>query len=191
MHELKLTKNRHTMVSIVRETLRVQEGFLAAPASVHEAIAAFVSARRRDARAAAKRTILAFAASLERAPRRRRVERDHPDDAPLAERLRNEHRRLNNERFGGALEGIRVRVSRRMKSRLGHYSSRRSGSEPEIVISRGHFRRHGFAEAAHTLLHEMVHQWQDERGLPVDHGAAFRAKAREVGAAARATRALH
>ncbi len=33
----------------------------------------------------------------------------------------------------------------------------------------------------HTLLHEMVHQWQQESGLPVAHDRAFRAKAREVG----------
>jgi hypothetical protein len=31
------------------------------------------------------------------------------------------------------------------------------------------------------LLHEMVHQWQAENGLPVDHGAVFRRKAQEVG----------
>jgi hypothetical protein len=34
---------------------------------------------------------------------------------------------------------------------------------------------------AHTVLHEMVHQWQAETGQPVDHLTAFRAKAREVG----------
>jgi hypothetical protein len=36
----------------------------------------------------------------------------------------------------------------------------------------------------------MVHQWQDENGKEIDHGRAFRAKAREVGiepAAKRAT----
>jgi len=33
----------------------------------------------------------------------------------------------------------------------------------------------------HTLLHEMVHQWQQECALPVAHDRAFRAKAREVG----------
>ena len=28
-------------------------------------------------------------------------------------------------------------------------------------------------EARCALLHEMVHQWQHESGLPVDHGPAF------------------
>jgi hypothetical protein len=37
-----------------------------------------------------------------------------------------------------------------------------------------------------TLLHEMVHQWQAETGQPVDHGRAFRRKAREVGITPRA-----
>ena len=53
----------------------------------------------------------------------------------------------------------------------------------EIVISRRHARRDGWADVTDTLLHEMVHQWQDESGLPVDHRGAFRRKAREVGAA--------
>ncbi len=31
------------------------------------------------------------------------------------------------------------------------------------------------------MLHEMVHQWQAETGLRIDHGRTFRQKAREVG----------
>ena len=64
----------------------------------------------------------------------------------------------------------------------------RRGEPAEIAISRRHLRRHGWAEALETLLHEMVHQWQDENGHPVDHGTLFRAKAREVGIAASARR---
>ena len=58
----------------------------------------------------------------------------------------------------------------------------------EIAISRRHLRRHGWQEALHTLLHEMVHQWQDETGQPIDHSSVFRRKAREVGVVAGATR---
>jgi hypothetical protein len=36
----------------------------------------------------------------------------------------------------------------------------------------------------------MVHQWQDERGLAIDHGAAFRRRAREVGIAPSACRTV-
>jgi hypothetical protein len=69
-----------------------------------------------------------------------------------------------------------------MRTRLGHYTAASPVGEPaEIVISRDHVSRHGWDEALHTLLHEMVHQWQDETGRPIDHGATFRAKAREVG----------
>jgi hypothetical protein len=38
------------------------------------------------------------------------------------------------------------------------------------------------------LLHEMIHQWQAESGLAVDHGPAFRKKARVLGIAPRAMR---
>ncbi|MEK7839247.1 MAG: SprT-like domain-containing protein, partial [candidate division NC10 bacterium] len=44
-----------------------------------------------------------------------------------------------------------------------------------------HIDRHGWEEAAHTLLHEMVHLWQHENGIEVDHGPRFRRKASEVG----------
>ena len=100
----------------------------------------------------------------------------------MAERLRRAHKELNRERFGGTLAEIPIRVSRRMKSRLGHYMHRdKRGAGAEIVISRRHIRRHGWGEAIETLLHEMVHQWQDESGHTVDHGRHFRAKARAVG----------
>ena len=52
-------------------------------------------------------------------------------------------------------------------------------------------KRHGWDEALHTLLHEMVHQWQDETGRPLDHGAGFRRKAREVGIIPAARRVVH
>ena len=60
--------------------------------------------------------------------------------------------------------------------------------ETTFTIGREHIRRHGWEEALHTLLHEMVHQWQDEAGHPIDHGATFRRKAREVGITASARR---
>lgn len=107
----------------------------------------------------------------------------------MAEKLRHAFEVLNRERFGGSLAGVPIRVSRRMKSRLGHYTHRDpSGEGGEIVISRRHIRKHGWNEAIDTLIHEMVHQWQDENGLPVDHGRQFRAKARVVGISPKARR---
>jgi hypothetical protein len=122
--------------------------------------------------------------------RKARVMRTHPADEPIAMQLQEWHRRLNAERFDGALRPIAVRVSRRMRSRLGHYAPAQRGAPAEIAISQRHVKRHGFEQALQTLLHEMVHQWQDEAGLPLGHGADFRAKAREVGITARAARAV-
>ena len=101
------------------------------------------------------------------------------------------HRRYNVRYFRGALNAVPIRVSRRMKSRLGHYTAAAPGGEPaEIAISLAHLRRHGWEEVLHTLLHEMVHQWQDEEGHTIDHGRTFRQKARDVGIAPLARRTL-
>lgn len=174
-----LTRNRTVMVSFGDGELRVHEGYLGAPEAVLRAIVTFVEGRTRAERRAAQRAIVAAAVVAHVEPRP--PERTHPDDELMVARLRELHVQLNAERFGGALRTIPVRVSRRMKSRLGHYLPGRQGAQVEIVISRRHIRRDGWADAAETLLHEMVHQWQDESGLPVDHRAGFRRKAREVG----------
>jgi hypothetical protein len=69
-----------------------------------------------------------------------------------------------------------------MRRRLGELSvDIRTGRPVELSVSRRHIARHSWAEVEHTLLHEMVHQWQAETELKVDHGPTFRRKAREVG----------
>ena len=139
----------------------------------------------------ARKKILEFPVPKTDSPRRRRSpERTNPADVPFIRELFRLHRAYNDERFAGVLRAIPIRVSRRMKSRLGHYSPAAHGYEAEIVISRRHIRRDGWEEALHTLLHEMVHQWQDEQGLVVDHGSSFRAKARAVGITPLACRAV-
>ena len=100
------------------------------------------------------------------------------------------HARYNAEHFHGRLRSVSLRVSRRMRSRLGHYTCAAHGEPAEIALSWRHIRRDGWDEAKHTLLHEMVHQWQDESGHTIDHGPKFRAKAREVGVAPCARRTL-
>ena len=184
---LTLTRNRAVMVSYRGTELRIHEAFLAAPVPVLTAIVNFVEGRTRAERRAAQREILDH--QVPAVPRRPTIERTRPEDAPMAERLVELHRALNVRYFGGALGDISIRVSRRMRSRLGHYTARTPAGEPaEIAISHAHVRRHGWEEASHTLLHEMVHQWQDETGKPVDHGSGFRRKAREVGIEASARR---
>jgi SprT-like family len=183
------TRNRRTMVSLAAGVLRVHEGFVSAPPAVHAAIATFATSRNRAKRMAARDVIVAHPVPV-RAPKRRPTTQ-HPDDAAMAARLTLLHAQLNLEHFDGVLEPLEILVSRRLKRRLGHYAIRaQNGGRGEIVISRGHVRRDGWAEAVHTLLHEMVHQWQDETGRPVDHGTGFRAKCRAVGIAPAATRML-
>ena len=182
-----LTRNRNVMVSFRGDVLRVHQGYLTAPMEVHQAIVAFVEGRTRAERRAAQRRIVAHVVDTPRGPMRR--ERTRAEDEPLAERLTAWHARFNDEHFGGELKAVPVRVSRRMKSRLGHYTAAQHGAPGEIAISWRHLRRHGWDEALHTLLHEMVHQWQDETGRAINHGAGFRAKARDVGIAASARRA--
>ena len=184
---LTLTRNRAVMVSFRGSELRVHEAYLRADEPVLRAIVQFVEGRTRAERRAAQRHILAH--DVPAAPRRIGRERTAPQDAPLAARLTAAHRELNARHFGGALNDVQIRVSRRMRSRLGHYTAATPAGDPaEIAISRSHLRRHGWEETLHTLLHEMVHQWQDETGHPIDHGRAFRAKAREVGIEAAARR---
>lgn len=185
--ELKLTRNRRTMVSIRGRTLRVHRGYRDAPIEVQQAVVDFVM-RSGSSRTAARSAITTWAAQIQHDDRPARVERTHPEDTPIVARLVECHARFNAERFGGVLGTPVMRVSRRMKARLGHYAPGRRGIGAEIAISVRHLRRDGVREALHTLLHEMVHQWQDEAGLPLDHGAAFKKKAREVGVVPRATR---
>jgi len=184
-----LTRNRRTMVSLAGGVLRVHEGFGQAPPDVHAAIAVFATSRNRVKRAAARAVIIAYPVAIR--PVARRPAAQHPDDAPMAARLTTLHAQLNLEHFGGALSLLEIQVSRRLARRLGHYALRsHNGGRGEIVISHRHVRRDGWAEAIHTLLHEMVHQWQDETGRPVDHGSGFRAKCRAVGIQPAATRYL-
>ena len=184
----RLTRNRHVMVSFSGAALRVHEGYLGAPPDVLRAIVVFVEGRTRAERRAAQRLIVSHpivtAAASSRRPRTR------PEDRTMAAELATWHARYNAEHFHGRLKSVSLRVSRRMRSRLGHYTCAAHGEAAEIALSWRHIRRDGWEEARHTLLHEMVHQWQDESGHTIDHGAKFRAKAREVGVAPCARRTL-
>jgi hypothetical protein len=170
-------------VSFRGPQLRVHEAFSNAPDEVLAAIVLFVNGRGVERRLA-RQLLVSF--TLPPAHRPRRAGGGHPDDMPWAERLRAEHRRFNDARFGGTLCDIPVVVSRRMRTRLGHYAPAASHGVAEIAISRRLIRSQSWDEVLDTLLHEMVHQWQEEEGLAVDHGPAFRNKAREVGTEPRA-----
>jgi hypothetical protein len=182
-----LTRNARVMVSFRGDALRIHESYLTASPDVLDAIVRLVQGRTRAIRREAGKLIVAKSTASNTSTFRRR-ERTHVEDAGWSARLVAEHAQLNADHFASTLTAIGVRVSRRMKSRLGHYSPAESGSPAEIAISRRHIRRHGWDDAIETLLHEMVHQWQAETGRPLDHGPEFRAKAREVGIRPRAKR---
>lgn len=173
--------------------LRLHRGFAYAPDDVLHAIITWIAPgpRPRGARARARRLFAGFPVHLHvppDRPRTRRAERRRAGDHLVLERLADLHRRLNAARFGGLLREVPFRLSAKMQRRLGEVRADPVGGDIlEIAISRRHLARDGWAAVEHTVLHEMVHQWQVETGRPLDHGPAFRRKAREVGIAPRAT----
>ena len=190
---VKVHRNRSVIVSVTGAgILRIHESFVYADDRVLKNVVTFVSPfTRRAKRLAAQRAIIEFPVEsyLPGVMPRRRRRSVHPSDRPLIKELVARYRKLATQYFPGDLTEIPIRVSRRMRRRLGELVLDPAQSKPiEIVISRAHIVADGWDEAEHTLLHEMVHQWQADTGRPVDHGAAFRAKAREVGIVPRAMR---
>lgn len=182
-----LTRNRTVMISWRASSgLRLHAGYAAAPDEVLRAIVRFLARRVPGSeRNAARRRFMAFPVDQHipsRSPRLRAPRLVAPEDGPLVDRLSHLHELLNEQHFGGDLASIPIRISDRMRRRLGELRA----SPPEIVISRRHIRRDGWQSAMDTLLHEMVHQWQAEAGHPLDHGRIFREKARAVGIVPRA-----
>ncbi len=176
-----LTDNGTTMVSFGDGWLRVHRGYSTAGDEVVGAIVRFARAKRGVGRSEARRLLLSYASVLPGRRARLRREATHPDDESYATRLTEAHAELNAQFFGGALKPMTIRVSRRMKRKLGHYSLASAEHPADIAIGRRHIRRDAWEDVIHTLLHEMVHQWQQEAGLRVAHDRAFRAKARAVG----------
>jgi hypothetical protein len=178
--------NRTVLLSITAEgVLRVHRGYAWAPDRVLSAIVRYVRpGTRRATRRSAEREFLTFPVEVHAPPARpsrRGVERPRPGDGAALARLAELHARLNERHFGGALPAIRFRLSGRMRTRLGELTvDAKTGQATEIAVSRAHLR-HGWPEVEQTVLHEMVHQWQAESALPVDHRAEFRRKARAVG----------
>ncbi len=178
--------NRTVMVSVgKRRILRLHAGYAEAPDDVLRAIIRFLDPRLPvAARRAAERDLLAFPAEEHApcAPAHQRRERPRPGDLLLLHRLRQLHDRLNARHFEARLEELPIRLSGRMRSRLGELAvDLRTGRAIEITLSRRHLAEHDWTEVEHTMLHEMVHQWQAESGLTVNHGRTFREKAMAVG----------
>lgn len=188
--EVTLTRNRTVLVSFAASTgLRLHAGYAWAGDDVLSAILVFVRPRAsRAERLVARRRFLNFPVERHVTPAaRRRVAQSPPAHAPLIDRLVRLHQILNERHFGGKLTALPLRLSDRMQSRLGEFQAGGDAHESAIVLSHRHLRRDGWPAAAETLLHEMIHQWQHETGLPLDHGTAFRRKARSLGISPAAT----
>lgn len=191
---IRVNDNRTVMVSVSNGgVVSIHRGYALAPDRVLKAVVRFLKPRlSREARRAAEREILAFRAAdwaLGEPRRRRSGDRPRPGDAEKTERLTRLFADYNARHFGGLLPALPMRISGRMRTRLGQLCLHHATGVPhEITLSRVHIDRHGWKEAAHTLLHEMVHLWQHVNGHPVDHGALFRRKAIQVGVVAAARR---
>jgi hypothetical protein len=176
--------NQTVMLSLSRRVLRIHRGYAFAPDTVLKAVVRFLNPRvPRVLRRAAEREFLDFPVhTYAPGTHFRRRERPHPGDLRLIHQLEALHRELNQRHFGGTLQEIPIRLSSRMRQRLGELAvDGKTGKAVEIALSRRHIIRHPWSEVEHTMLHEMVHQWQAETGVPVDHGPTFRRMAQQVG----------
>jgi hypothetical protein len=175
-----------------RGVLRIHRGYGHAPDDVLRAIVEWARPRvRRAARLAAERTLVSFPvhAHVPPGPERRRPDVTRPGDARLIQRLLELHTELNARHFAGALGSVRIGLSYQMRRKLGEFRPPAGpGGRPSIVLGRRHVRRDGWSAAVETFLHEMIHQWQSETGLPLAHDPAFRRKAAAVGIDGRAVR---
>ena len=186
---VQLTDNRRTMISVGRDRslIRMHHAFAAADEAVLAAVAALYTAGLRTRkRMEAKTAVHAFIKTLplDRSPVRTPRRRAHPLDRVHLERMQAVFDEVNRASFGGRLPRVPIHLSRKMKRRNGHFTSR----PLEIVIS-WRLCAHGApGEAEETMRHEMIHLWQYVEGLPVDHGPVFRRAARRLNVHPRATR---
>jgi predicted SprT family Zn-dependent metalloprotease len=102
--------------------------------------------------------------------------RIQPDELPPTAELQLLYAMLNARHFGGCLRAYRIVYNQRLTSVAGRIGHR----PPVIELSAPLLARHPEA-LTDTLLHEMVHAWLEQYGLPNGHGAAFKRKMREVG----------
>lgn len=106
------------------------------------------------------------------------VERRSEYELPPAADLQLIFAQLNVSHFGGVLRAYRIVYNPRLTSVAG-----RIGYRPPIIeLSAPLIGAHP-KHLAETLLHEMVHAWLHQQGLPNGHGPAFKQKMREVGLA--------
>ena len=157
--------NRTVMVSLARRVLRLHRGYAMAPDRVLRAIIRFLD-RAPATRRLAEREFLGFPVEESRRRRSGRCA------GPAASRRPGPVRRLGPppavQPRALRRHALRdpIRLSGRMRTRLGELTvDRRTGSRGDRPQP-APLARHPWPEVEHTVLHEMVHQWQAESGLP-------------------------
>jgi hypothetical protein len=79
---------------------------------------------------------------------------------------------FNRELFGGVLPECLITLQRKEKRVYGYFWGQRFeeiGGEQktdEIAMNPQHFSRRSMEQVLSTLVHEMVHQWQEHKGTP-------------------------
>ncbi len=90
-----------------------------------------------------------------------------------------------NTHFGLGLTTPAIGIDQLSASVAGTYRPANGfGIDDEVVINLRHIRRGPVSDVLDTLLHEMLHQWQQHHGQPGAngyHNEEFQAKARELG----------
>lgn len=205
LERVRFKPNRRTIWSVTSAgaSLNLHEGYRAAPWSLLRhfvMIATRVDTRATRNAESAVREWPGLVPAVERARRRSRrrpqTRTRPPRPGPCCatpeeiERVRLLFSRLNRERFRDALPGdVHLRLSRRMKSRLGHMRGHvREGrrSIVEIALSADLLLEGNRKVLQDTLLHEMAHatDWLLHGGR--GHGATWKTWARLVGCEPRA-----
>lgn len=184
--KVEVHENTTVLVSLTsRGVIRVHRGYAYASDRILRSIVILMSASPgREVRKRAQHDVVKFPVDLYVTPRPRvrRESRPKKGDERVLRELRRMHGYLNDLHFGGELQLLPFRISDRMRTRLGELTvDTRTHEAVEIALSRRHLMRDDWQEVEHTVLHEMIHQWQAERGLAVNHGASFKAKAAEIG----------
>lgn len=189
--------NRSTIWSLTQEgrVLNLHEGYRGAPLPVVRAFVVIANHSRRSSvryREACRfvRTWPGIDHALRRlnvrSPGRRSPRPVRCQGLPQEQvRVRDLYRRLNRTRFGDRLPtDIPLRISRRMKSRLGHMAPEGTSRNPtvgEIALNRTLLRKGNEAALEETLLHEMAHVAAYLFDGDPGHGSAWKAWARRAG----------
>ncbi len=98
----------------------------------------------------------------------------NPITSHLAQEL---YKDLNRQHFEGKLPECRIEISARLTRTAGKIWPRTR----LMRLSRSYHELYGQAELANTILHEMIHLWLHEQGLPSGHTSLFRHKLLQVG----------